>query len=239
MAFSVAGESYLEVLDALFDAPEIRLVTCRQEGGAAFMAEAYGKLTGKPGVLLVTRGPGACNASIGIHTAFQDSTPMVVLVGQVARHQIDREAFQEVDFRKMFAPLAKWVAQIDMAERVPELINQAFQVATSGRPGPVVLALPEDMLRDRCAAAVVGPYRPCAYPGATDLARCVGFSAPRNGLWCWSAAAAGTTRPAATSLSLRGRTICRFAVRSGARTLSTTGCRALSAISAPERARRL
>ena len=171
MAFSVAGESYLEVLDALFDAPEIRLVTCRQEGGAAFMAEAYGKLTGKPGVLLVTRGPGACNASIGIHTAFQDSTPMVVLVGQVARHQIDREAFQEVDFRKMFAPLAKWVAQIDMAERVPELINQAFQVATSGRPGPVVLALPEDMLRDRRAAAVVGPYRPVrAHPGAADLA---------------------------------------------------------------------
>ena len=171
MAFSVAGESYLEVLDALFDAPEIRLVTCRQEGGAAFMAEAYGKLTGKPGVLLVTRGPGACNASIGIHTAFQDSTPMVVLVGQVARHQIDREAFQEVDFRKMFAPLAKWVAQIDMAERVPELINQAFQVATSGRPGPVVLALPEDMLRDHSAAAVVGPYRAVhAHPGAADLA---------------------------------------------------------------------
>ena len=145
MAFSVAGESYLEVLDALFDAPDIRLVTCRQEGGAAFMAEAYGKLTGKPGVLLVTRGPGACNASIGIHTAFQDSTPIVVLVGQVARHQIDREAFQEVDFRKMFAPLAKWVAQIEMAERIPELINQGFQVATSGRPGPVLLDVPEDV----------------------------------------------------------------------------------------------
>ena len=171
MAFSVAGESYLEVLDALFDVPDIHLVTCRQEGGAAFMAEAYGKLTGKPGVLLVTRGPGACNASIGIHTAFQDSTPMVVLIGQVARHQIDREAFQEVDFRRMFAPLAKWVAQIDMAERVPELINQAFQVATSGRPGPVVLALPEDMLRDRCDAAVAGPYRAVrAHPGVADLA---------------------------------------------------------------------
>ena len=171
MAFSVAGESYLEVLDALFDAPDIHLVTCRQEGGAAFMAEAYGKLTGKPGVLLVTRGPGACNASIGIHTAFQDSTPMVVLVGQVARHQIDREAFQEVDFRRMFAPLAKWVAQIDIAERVPELINQAFQIAVSGRPGPVVLALPEDMLRDRCNAAVAGPYRAVrAHPGAADLA---------------------------------------------------------------------
>jgi acetolactate synthase I/II/III large subunit len=171
MAFGVAGESYLEILDALYDAPEIRLVTCRQEGGAAFMAEAYGKLTGKPGVLLVTRGPGACNAAIGIHTAFQDSTPMVVLVGQVARHQIDREAFQEVDFRRMFAPLAKWVAQIDLAERIPELVNQAFQVATSGRPGPVVLAVPEDMLRDRVAAAVAGPYRPVrAHPGAADLA---------------------------------------------------------------------
>ncbi len=170
-AFSVAGESYLEVLDALFDAPEIRLVTCRQEGGAAFMAEAYAKATGKPGVLLVTRGPGACNASIGIHTAFQDSTPMVVLVGQVARHQIDREAFQEVDFRRMFSPLAKWVAQIDLAERVPELIGQAFHTAVSGRPGPAVLALPEDMLRDRRAVATGGPYRAVrAHPGAADLA---------------------------------------------------------------------
>jgi acetolactate synthase-1/2/3 large subunit len=172
MAFSVAGESYLEVLDALFDAPDIRLITCRQEGGAAFMAEAYGKLTGEPGILLVTRGPGACNASIGVHTAFQDSTPMVVLVGQVARHQIDREAFQEVDFRRMYAPLAKWVTQIDLAERVPELLNQAFQVATSGRPGPVVVALPEDMLRERAEAAVVGPYHAVrAHPGAADLAQ--------------------------------------------------------------------
>jgi acetolactate synthase I/II/III large subunit len=170
-AFSVAGESYLEVLDALYDTPEIHLVTCRQEGGAAFMAEAYGKLTGKPGVLLVTRGPGACNASIGIHTAFQDSTPMVVLVGQVARRQIDREAFQEVDFRRMFSPLAKWAAQIDLPDRVPELVNQAFQVATSGRPGPVVLALPEDMLREEALAEVAGPYHPVrAYPGTADLA---------------------------------------------------------------------
>jgi acetolactate synthase I/II/III large subunit len=170
-AFSVAGESYLDILDALVDAPAIRLVTCRQEGGAAYMAEAHGKLTGRPAVLLVTRGPGACNASIGVHTAHQDSTPMIVLVGQVARHQIDREAFQEVDFRKMYAPLAKWVTQIDLAERVPELLNQAFQVATSGRPGPVVVALPEDMLRDTAAAAVVGPYRAVrAHPGAADLA---------------------------------------------------------------------
>src|SRR5882724_9737174 len=173
MAFAVPGESYLAVLDALHDASnQIRLITCRQEGGAAYMAEAYGKLTGKPGVVLVTRGPGACNASIGVHTAFQDSTPMVVLVGQVARHQLDREAFQEVDFRKMFAPLAKWVTQVDMAERVPELLNQAFQIATSGRPGPVVVALPEDMLREEAAAEVVGPYRAVrAHPGAADLAQ--------------------------------------------------------------------
>src|SRR3954453_9410141 len=171
MAFSVAGESYLEVLDEVYDAPEIRLVTCRQEGGAAFLAEAFGTVAGKPGGLVVARGPGPCNASIGVHTAHQDSTPMVVLVGQVARHQIDREAFQEGDFRKVSAPLAKWVTQIDMAERVPELMNQAFQVATSGRPGPVVVALPEDMLRDTAAAAVVGPYRAVrAHPGAADLA---------------------------------------------------------------------
>ena len=182
MAFSVAGESYLEVLDALFDAPEIRLVTCRQEGGAAFMAEAYGKLTGKPGVLLVTRGPGACNASIGIHTAFQDSTPMVVLVGQVARHQIDREAFQEVDFRKMFAPLAKWVAQIDMAERVPELINQAFQVATSGRPGPWSSLC----RRICCATAGTPPWSarivPCArIPERLISQKCAGSLPPQSG----------------------------------------------------------
>ena len=174
MAFSVAGESYLEVLDALYDAPEIRLVTCRQEGGAAFMAEAYGKLTGKPGVLLVTRGPGACNASIGIHTAFQDSTPMVVLVGQVARHQIDREAFQEVDFRRMFAPLAKWVAQIDLAERVPELVNQAFQVATSG-PSPARSCWP--CPRTCCATA--------AWPrSAAPIARCMPIPVRRTSPNC-------------------------------------------------------
>ena len=180
LAFSVAGESYLEVLDALYDAPEIHLVTCRQEGGAAFMAEAYGKLTGKPGVLLVTRGPGACNASIGVHTAFQDSTPMVVLVGQVARHQIDREAFQEVDFRKMYAPLAKWVTQIDMAERIPELLNQAFQVATSGRPGPVVVALPEDMLRDTAAGRADRPVPRGARPSRRPRPRRIAQASRRR-----------------------------------------------------------
>src|SRR5208282_5139263 len=239
MAFGVAGESYLEVLDALFDAPEIRLVTCRQEGGAAFMAEAYGKLTGRPGVLLVTRGPGACNASIGIHTAFQDSTPMVVLVGQVARHQIDREAFQEVDFRKMFAPLAKWVAQIDMAERVPELINQAIQVATSGRPGPWLRHC-----RRTCCATVARPKSrdrtaPCApAPGRPILPSCGGFSQPPNGRSCWSAAAAGATTPAAISQGLPRRTISRSAVRSAVRTSSTTACRVLLVILVPVQAPR-
>ncbi|WP_051330394.1 thiamine pyrophosphate-binding protein [Niveispirillum irakense] len=148
LAFCVAGESYLEVLDAATDRPDLRLITCRQEGGAAFMAEAYGKLTGRPGICMVTRGPGACNAAIGVHTAAQDSSPMIMLVGQVARHQLDREAFQEIDFRQMFGPVAKWVAQIDRADRIPEYIARAFQTATSGRPGPVVLALPEDMLRE-------------------------------------------------------------------------------------------
>lgn len=171
--FQVAGESFLAVLDALYDArDEIRCITCRQEGGAAFMAEAYGKLTGKPGVLIVTRGPGACNASIGVHTAHQDSTPMVVLIGQVAREQWEREAFQEVDFRQMYGPLAKWVGQIETADRVPEYVSRAFHIAQSGRPGPAVLALPEDMLRDMADVPVPGPAKAAkSSPGPADLAR--------------------------------------------------------------------
>ena len=145
--FCVPGESYIAVLDALHDKRnEIELVVCRQEGGAANMAEAHGKLTGRPGICFVTRGPGATNASIGVHTAFQDSTPMILFIGQVGRDFIDREGFQEVDFRAMFAPLAKWVAQIDDPARIPEYLHRAFQTAMAGRPGPVVLALPEDML---------------------------------------------------------------------------------------------
>lgn len=145
MAFGVPGESYLAVLDALHDSP-IRFIVNRQEGGATFMAEAYGKLTGKPGICFVTRGPGATNASIGIHTAQQDSTPLIVFIGQVGNDFVEREAFQEIDYRRMFGQICKWVAQIDQAERIPEYVARAFQVATSGRPGPVVLALPEDML---------------------------------------------------------------------------------------------
>ena len=171
LAFCVPGESYLSVLDALHDAP-IRLVTCRHEAAAATMAEAYGKLTGRPGICLVTRGPGATHASIGVHTANQDSTPLILLVGQVGRDMLEREAFQEIDYRRMFNPMAKWVAQIESAERIPELLARAFTVATAGRPGPVVLALPEDMLLDEVEVADPGGYRPVhTHPGAEELKR--------------------------------------------------------------------
>jgi acetolactate synthase-1/2/3 large subunit len=159
MAFAVPGESYLAVLDALHDASnQIRLITCRQEGGAAYMAEAYGKLTGKPGICLVTRGPGASNATVGLHTAFQDSTPMILLIGQVAREQAEREAFQEVDFRRLFGQVTKWTAQIEDARRIPEYMSQAFHRAVNGRPGPVALALPEDMLTDLVETKDAGHY---------------------------------------------------------------------------------
>jgi len=158
-AFGVPGESYLDVLDALHDS-SIRFVINRQEGGAAFMAEAYGKLTGKPGICFVTRGPGATNASIGVHTAYQDSTPMILFIGQVGNDFVDREAFQEIDYRRMYGEMAKWVAQIDRADRIPEYIARAFQVATSGRPGPVVLALPEDMLVAKAEVADTRRYQP-------------------------------------------------------------------------------
>ena len=169
-AFGVPGESYLDVLDALHDS-SIRFVINRQEGGAAFMAEAYGKLTGKPGICFVTRGPGATNASIGVHTAYQDSTPMILFIGQVGNDFIDREAFQEIDYRRMYGEMAKWVAQIDRADRIPEYIARAFQIATSGRPGPVVLALPEDMLIETAQVADTRRYQPVqAAPSAAQIA---------------------------------------------------------------------
>ena len=152
--FCVPGESFLAALDGLYDS-EIDVVVNRQEGGSAMMAEADGKLTGRPGVAFVTRGPGATNAAAGVHIAFQDSTPMVLFVGQVASDQRDREAFQEVDYRAMFGPLAKWVAEIDRTDRIPEYVSRAFHTAMSGRPGPVVLALPEDVLSAPCAADVL------------------------------------------------------------------------------------
>lgn len=158
--FGVPGESYLAVLDGLHEHRDrIRFIACRQEGGAAFMAEAQGKLTGRPGICFVTRGPGATNASIGLHTAFQDSTPMILFVGQVASDQRDREAFQEVDYRQMFGPgtlgMAKWVGEVQDADRLPEYVSRAFHTALQGRPGPVVLVLPEDMLTQATAAPVL------------------------------------------------------------------------------------
>ncbi|MEK7360716.1 MAG: thiamine pyrophosphate-binding protein, partial [Pseudomonadota bacterium] len=149
----------------------LRYIICRQEGGAANMAEAYGKLTGKPGICFVTRGPGATNASVGVHTAFQDSTPMILFIGQVGSDFVEREAFQEIDFRRMYGQMAKWVASIDRVERVPEYLSHAFHCAMSGRKGPVVLALPEDVLTQTAVAADTDPYQEVlAHPGAGDIA---------------------------------------------------------------------
>ncbi len=178
-AFCVPGESYLAVLDALYGArASIRLITCRQEGGAANMAEAYGKLTGKPGICFVTRGPGATNASIGVHTAFQDSTPMILFIGQADQSMLDREAFQEVDFRAMFAPLAKWSAEIRDPNRIPEYVARAFHTAVSGRPGPVVLSLPEDVLFGECSVPATKPYvKSEPSPSRADMEKFAGLLA--------------------------------------------------------------
>ncbi|MFT4063218.1 thiamine pyrophosphate-binding protein [Paraburkholderia sp.] len=172
--FCVPGESFLAVLDSLHDETErIRTIVCRHEAAAANMAEAVGKLTGRPGVALVTRGPGATHASIGVHTAFQDSTPMILLIGQCAREHLDREAFQEIDYRRMFGQMAKWVAQIDDPKRIPEYLSHAFHTATSGRPGPVVLSLPEDVLSDACDTVPGAPAyrRVAASPSTAQIAR--------------------------------------------------------------------
>jgi acetolactate synthase-1/2/3 large subunit len=157
-AFCVPGESYLDLLDGLYSVRNrLQLVTCRFEAGAIHMAEAYGKLTGKPGVAIVTRGPGACHAAIGVHVAQQDSTPLVLLVGQIPIEETDRETFQEVDYRRMFSPIAKWVTQIDDEKRIPELMAHAFDVAVSGRPGPVVIAISEEMQKRMANVPDIGP----------------------------------------------------------------------------------
>ncbi len=174
-AFGVPGESYLAVLDGFHEHRDrVRFVACRQEGGAAFMAEAQGKLTGRPGICFVTRGPGATNAAIGLHTAFQDSTPMILFVGQVASDQRDREAFQELDYRQVFGPgtlgMAKWVGEVQSADRLPEYIARAFHTALQGRPGPVVLVLPEDLLTTPTAAPVLPRVEPVqAWPAPGPL----------------------------------------------------------------------
>ena len=167
----VPGESYLAVLDALHDS-DIDVLVCRQEGGAAMMADAWGRLTGEPGICMVTRGPGATNASAGLHIARQDSIPMILFIGQVQRDAREREAFQEVEYRRAFTEFAKWVGEIDDARRIPEFVTRAFSVATSGRPGPVVLTLPEDMLRESVEAPEALPYRPVeSHPGPSQIAR--------------------------------------------------------------------
>ncbi len=170
--FTVPGESFLAVLDALHDSPQVQTVVCRQEGGAAFMACADGAMTGKPGVCFVTRGPGATNASIGVHVAMQDSQPLILFIGDVDRGMRDREGFQEVDFQAMFAPLCKWAARIDDAARIPEYVARAWSTAIAGRPGPVVLALPEDMLLDQVSGIAPRPavHRP-AQPPCPDALR--------------------------------------------------------------------
>ncbi len=175
-AFGVPGESFLAALDAMHDTKgQLDFVNCRNEGGAGFMAAAWGKLTGDPGIAFVTRGPGVTNASIGIHTAMQDSAPMLIFVGQVGTDMRGREAFQEIDYRAVFGSMAKWVCEIDAADRIPEIVSRAWTVATTGRPGPVVLALPEDMLSGPASApAISGPLRiapPAPNAAALDEAR--------------------------------------------------------------------
>jgi acetolactate synthase-1/2/3 large subunit len=195
--FCVPGESYIPVLDGLYDAP-IRLITCRHEGGAANMADAYGKLTGRPGICIVTRGPGATQASVGLHTAFQDSTPLILIVGQVASDQQDREAFQELDYRRMFGGLSKWVAQIDRADRIPEYVARAFATACSGRPGPVVLALPEDVLDARVVVADALPFHAVQpHPGAEQIERLRGLLAAAERPFALVGGAGWTPRAAA------------------------------------------
>jgi acetolactate synthase I/II/III large subunit len=175
--FLVPGESFLPCIDAFNEhSDQIQPVVCRQESGAAYMAEAYGKMSGQPGICMVTRGPGATNASIGVHTAYQDSTPMILFVGQVGNDFTEREAFQEIDYRRMFGQMTKWVAQIDRTERIPEYVARAYAIATSGRPGPVVLALPEDVLWGESDAPVV-PARPRleTWPGEAQIAQMASY----------------------------------------------------------------
>ncbi len=209
--FTVPGESFLAVLDALHDTPEIDLVVCRQEGGVGFMACADGALTGRPGVAFVTRGPGATNASIGVHVAMQDSQPMVLFIGDVDRGTKDREAFQEIDFPAMFGPVVKWAAKIDDAARIPEYVARAWSIAMSGRPGPVVLALPEDMLLDEVVAAdrprIDRPAQPTAGDPTVDARPGERARQGRSGRSRSSAAPAGTRPPA--------RDFANFAERSG------------------------
>src|SRR6187200_1129569 len=169
--FCVPGESYIAALDACHDR-DIAVTVCRQESGAAIMAEAQGKATGRPGICFVTRGPGATNASAGVHIARQDSTPLILFVGQIAREMREREAFQELDYRAVFGTMAKWATEIDDPTRIPEIVSRAFHTACNGRPGPVVIALPEDMLTERVAVSDASRFEPVeTSPGQSEMTR--------------------------------------------------------------------
>ena len=220
--FCVPGESYIAALDAFHDR-DVAITVCRQESGAAMMAEAVGKATGRPGICFVTRGPGATNAAAGVHIARQDSTPMILFVGQIAREMREREAFQELDYRAVFGSIAKWATEIDDPARIPELVSRAFYTATNGRPGPVVIALPEDMLVERVAVPDAPAFEPVeTWPGATDMSRLqkLFWAAERPimllGGSRWSpAATAPRSRALPSALRSRSRP------RSGARICST------------------
>ncbi len=242
LAFCVPGESYLALLDGLYaHRDRLRVITCRHEAAAANAADAYGKLTGRPGVCMVTRGPGATHASTGVHTAMQDSTPLVLLVGQVPREHRGREAFQEIDYEQMFGRVAKWVFEIDRPERIPELVARAFATAVGGRPGPVVLALPEDVLvgDDRRARRGARAARGSRARAAGDLARMRELLAA-----CRAPArdrrrqAAGRRRAPTTSARSCSPAASRRRPRSAARTSSTTACRSTAAISGSASTRR-
>ena len=204
------------------------------------MAEAYGKLTGRPGICFVTRGPGATNAAIGVHVAYQDSTPMILFIGQVGNDFVEREAFQEIDYRRMYGPMAKWVAQIDRADRVPEYVNRAFHTAVSGRPGPVVLALPEDMLTETATVADTGPLqaRRGASRATATCSKLREMLAQAKRPFVILGGGDWNARRAPTSARSSKPTICRWAPRFAARTSTTTACRTSSATSASASTRR-
>ena len=231
--FCVPGESYLAVLDAFHDS-DLTVTVCRQEGGAAMMAEAIGKVTGRPGVCFVTRGPGATNASHGIHIAQQDSSPLVMFVGQVARDMREREAFQELDYRAVFGSMTKWTTEIDDPARVPEIVSRAFYTAANGRPGPVVVAIPEDMLVERIAVADAPPFAPIeTSPGPAEMEKFARTARRRaradRAAWRQPLVAGGVRLASAAS---RKNMRCRSRRRSAAARCSTRRIPVTPAISA-------
>ena len=232
LVFCVPGESYLAALDALHDTPQIRLIAGRMEASSANMACAHGQLTGRPGIFFASRGPGAAQASVAVHTARQGSVPMIMFVGQVPRAHRDREAFQEVDIDAMFAPLAKWTATVEDPARIPEYVSRAYRVATSGRPGPVVLSLPEDVLTESADVPDAARTAQAPAPTAAPSRACGSSSQPPSDRWSSSAVAAGPSAPPPTRSRCASPGACRWRPRFAARTTSTTARRCTAARSA-------